>query len=69
MHEFIIMVDGELKTYNNFDDIPQIFDHVIKFVPHMPPQPHSESQHKEIAGWNQKLQDLMQREKANARSH
>ena len=63
------MVEGELKTYSNFDEIPQIFDHVIKFVPHVSSEPHTESQHEEIAGWNEKLQELMRRERNNASNY
>ena len=33
MAEYVIMVDGKLETYNNYDDIPEQIDHVIKFMP------------------------------------
>lgn len=62
MHEFVILLNGELKTYNEFEDIPDKFDNVIKFNPCMPEPPHEEHQHDEMGEWGQKLQELMKRE-------
>ena len=61
-HEFIILEKGKLKTYRKYEDIPQKFDNVIKFNPHIPEPPHSHSQHEEIEQWNDKLKELMKRE-------
>ena len=66
MHEFVIMIDGQLQTFNNFEDIPNEFDHVIKFRPEMPEGPHTEEQHQEIEQWNSKLQKLMEIERAGS---
>lgn len=60
--EFIIMVNGELRTYERWEDIPQKFDHVIKFNPYMPPPPHTPEQHAEIESWQHRLQELIKRE-------
>ena len=68
MHEFIIKEQGELHTYTRWEDIPKQFDHVIKFVPGIPPEPHTEEQHKEIDSWNTRLKELMQRERSYASS-
>lgn len=65
MHKFVIMVNGELQTFTNYDDIPDEFDHVIEFVPEIPPPPHTEEQHDEIDKWTFRLQALMQRELNN----
>ena len=56
------MVNGKLNTYENYVDIPERFDHVIKFSPDIIPGPHTEEEHKEIATYNVKLQELMKRE-------
>ena len=56
------MVNGKLNTYENYEDIPKRFDHVIEFAPDVIPEPHTEEQHKEIETYNDKLQDLMKRE-------
>ena len=66
MHEFVIMIDGQLQTFNNFEDIPNEFDHVIKFRPQIPEGPHTEEQHQEIEQWNSKLQKLMEIERAGS---
>lgn len=65
-HEFVIKRNGVLETYTNYDDIPDDFDHVIKFLPEIPEGPHTEEQHEEIEKWNDKLQILIQKERENA---
>jgi hypothetical protein len=62
MAEYVIMVNGKLNTYENYEDIPKQFDHVIKFLPDVIPEPHTEEEHKEIETYNDKLQELMKRE-------
>jgi len=62
-HEFIIKDKGKLITYTNYEDIPEVFDHVIKFVPEIPPDPHTPEQHEEIGQWNDKLKQVMKRER------
>ena len=59
---FKILVNGELVTYTNYDDIPESFDNVIEFLPEYPPGPHSEEQHNHIATYNSYLLDLLKRE-------
>jgi hypothetical protein len=66
-HEFVVKRNGVLETYVNYDDIPTDFDHVIKFLPEIPPEPHTEEQHEEIEKWPARLQKLMEIE--NARSN
>jgi len=67
-HEFVIMIDGKLVTFDRYEDIPEKFEHVIKFLPYCPPGPHTEEQHQEMSQWNDKLQELMKRERENASS-
>jgi hypothetical protein len=62
MHEFILLIDGKQKTFHNYEDIPEKFQHVIKFSPEIPEGPHTEEQHTEINSWNSKLQLLMKKE-------
>ena len=45
---FIIKVGSELVTYDNYDDIPIKFDHLISFKPDAPEPPHSEEEHNEM---------------------
>lgn len=62
-HEFVILKDGELKTYDKYEDIPLEFDNLIKFLPDFPPGPHTDEQHEEIDGWLEKFVELMKRQK------
>ncbi len=61
--EFIIMVEGELITYTDYDDIPNTFNHVIKFNPDYPEGPHTQEDHDYMDTFNDKLQTLMEIEK------
>jgi len=65
-HEFIVMIDREMYTFSDYESIPQSIDHVIKFAPEIPPEPHTEDQHAEIESWNTKLQELLGREHASS---
>ena len=45
MAEFIFKIDDKLVTITKWEDIPEKFDHVIKFLPDVPPEPHTEEDH------------------------
>lgn len=66
--EFVIIVDGKLQTFTDYNNIPNKFDHVISFKPEIIPGPHSEEEHTEIDTWNEKLQRLMEIENASRNS-
>jgi hypothetical protein len=68
-HEFVILDNNILKTYNKYEDIPEYFDNVIKFLPHIPEPPHTHEQHEEIDAWNDKLKELLKRERKYASSN
>jgi len=62
-HEFVLMVNGEVKTYTEWEDIPDSFDHVIKFLPNIP------EEEQDIDGceqsthiWCTRLKELMEKE-------
>ena len=55
MAEFEFVVNGELVLYDKYEDIPEDFEHVIRFVPDMPEDPHTEEEHAEMALWNTRL--------------
>ena len=70
-NEFVVKRKGELETYTKYEDIPDDFDHLIKFAPEaLEPEGedgnHTEEQHDEIATWNDKLQQLMEIERARS---
>ena len=67
-HEFVIIRKGKQETYTTYEDIPLDLDHVIKFLPEIPPPPHTQEQHEEIDSLLGKLQKLIDVEKENARN-
>ena len=66
MAEFQFIVDGELVSFDNWENIPENFEHVIKFLPDISEDPHTEDEHDEIAVWNDRLQELMEKERARS---
>ena len=61
-HQFAILIDGKVQVFDNYDDIPETFENVIRFEPEVPPEPHTEEQHEEIEKWHDKFKELMKRE-------
>ena len=70
MAEFQFLINGELVTYDKYEDIPETFNHVIKFLPDsLEPSGedgnHTDEQHEAMSVWNGRLQELMERERAS----
>ena len=71
MAEFQFIVDGELVSFDNWENIPENFEHVIRFIPDLPEPEgedgnHTDEQHEELAKWNGRLQELMEKERARS---
>ena len=66
MAEFQFIINGELVTFDKYEDVPEEFEHVIKFLPDVIPEPHTEEEHEEMAQWNTRLQKLMEKERARS---
>ena len=69
MAEFQFIINGELVTFDKYEDIPDEFDHVIKFLPDIPEpvnDDHTDEEHEELAKWNDRLQELMEKERARS---
>lgn len=60
--EYKILVDGEVRHFNHWDDIPLMLERVISFKPHIPPGPHTPEQHREIESFTEKFMSIMKRE-------
>jgi hypothetical protein len=60
---FVILRDGELEIYDDYDSIPDSFDNVIEFLPDYSPGPHTEEEHEEMDSFACLLEELMRREK------
>jgi hypothetical protein len=65
-HRFVIMRNDVIEVYDRYEDIPDDLDHVIEFLPEIPPEPHTDQQHEEIETWPDLFLKLM--EKAYATS-
>jgi hypothetical protein len=65
-HKFVVMLDNTLVDYDYYEDIPDDFDHVIEFLPQIPPGPHTQEQHEEINLWHDKFLRLMEIENASS---
>ena len=69
MAEFQFIINGELVTFDKYEDVPEEFDHVIKFIPDIPEpvnDDHTDEEHEELAKWNDRLQELMEKERARS---
>jgi hypothetical protein len=55
-----------LEVYDRYEDIPDDLDHVIEFLPEIPPEPHTHQQHEEIETWPDLLLKLMEIEHARS---
>ena len=67
-HRFVVMIDGKLRVFTEFADIPQVIDHVIEFLPDYPPPPHTDEQHHDMEKWPGLLDELIRREHASSRT-
>ena len=69
MAEFKFIINGELVTFDKYEDVPDEFEHVIKFLPDIPEpvnDDHTDEEHEELAKWNDRLQELMEKERARS---
>jgi len=64
--EFLFLdKDYNQVSFSDWNDIPEDFEfsHIVKFLPNIPPAPHTPEQHLEIAEWNKRFENLMEIEK------
>ena len=55
--------------FHDWNDIPMEFDNLIRFEPEIIPAPHTEEEHEIMESYNDKLQELMKRERKYAGSN
>lgn len=60
--EFVILLNGVLTYYSDYDMIPPSFDNLIRCEFEYPEGPHTEHEHEQMSDYNRLLQDLMKRE-------
>ena len=49
--KFVIRDEDKLLEFDRCGDLPDTFDHLIKFEPTIPPTPHSVNDHIEMSKW------------------
>ena len=59
--EILIRDDNKILSYTKLEDVPQSFDHLIKFDVAIPEGPHTPEQHKEIEKSQKWFQDIFKR--------
>ena len=60
--EFKVLINGKLKTFDDYNKIPMSFENLISFKFDVPPEPHTQEQHVEINKWPDRMKELMKRE-------
>ena len=61
--KFVIRDEDKLIEYDRCGDLPDEFDHLIKFEPTIPPTPHSINDHIAMSKWSEYLQELCSRQR------
>ena len=59
--EYIVKIGNKLFDYTNVDDIPKEFDHLIKFLPTLPSEPHTQADHDYINSFVPKMREIEKR--------
>ena len=60
--EYSVKIGDKVFNYTNADNIPEKFDHLIKFVPKEPPEPHTQEDHDYINTFPKKFKEVFARE-------
>ncbi len=60
--DFTVKTGQTCTEYHKISEIPEKFDHLIKFIPNIPPSPHSEDDHGHMAHFNDYIHMLQARE-------
>lgn len=63
---YVVLVDGELMEFGHWDEIPAEVDAIIKFLPDIPPGPHTHEQHEQLDRLTEIFHSFMQRERRHA---
>jgi hypothetical protein len=61
---FQVVIDGDLKTYYRYEDIPEKIDRLIRFEPEIPEGPHTDEEHEWIESLTEYMHEIMKRERA-----
>jgi hypothetical protein len=64
-HRFVIRVGNKILEFDRYEDIPNVFVHLLGFLPEITHPPHTDEQHEEIESWISKFNRLMEIEHAS----
>ena len=59
--KFKVLIDGDVKKYTNYNDIPEKIDDVIQCLFDVPEPPHTDEQHEEMEQHLSKISELVKR--------
>ena len=67
--DFAFIVDGQIEEYIDFNDIPEgyEYDHVLRFLPDTPPQPHTLNDHEAFVNWINLMNTFMANQRSSAK--
>jgi len=63
---YLIRDGGECIEFHDWNDIPMEFDNLIRFEPDLIPEPHTEEEHEIMESYNDKLKEIIGRERGHA---
>lgn len=61
--KIVIRIDNNLVIYDQLENVPLEFDHLIAYEPEIPRPPHTKEQHDRMHDFNKILHELLRREK------
>ena len=61
--KFVIKDEGKILEFDRCGDLPDEFDHLIKFLPTPPEPPHSVNDHIEMSKYSEYLRIIAARER------
>jgi hypothetical protein len=67
--EYIVVEKGEIKEYDDFNNIPEDIDNIIKFLPEIPEGPHTHEEHELIDSFNDVFQEKMNKLRKKWQAH
>ena len=59
--EYIVKIGTSFLEFSDSNDIPDEFDHLIKFLPEIPPEPHTQEDHDYINSFVSKMREIEKR--------
>jgi len=59
--EYIVKIGTSLLEFSDTNDIPDEFDHLIKFLPEIPPEPHTQEDHDYVNSFVSKMREIEKR--------